>query len=351
MQSIKQKQGFPVPWRRLPDFRNLGVLLRTLLFVNAMALLTALIAEPLPARLGEVFLVLVGRVELPLFVIVAALSGLSPWLRRQRVLPATVLLLAVVGLVISLLHPVLAGPQDGLWRWLLWGWGAALAVCAYFDYRERRLTPSLVEARLMALTARIRPHFLFNALNGVLGVMRSEPRRAEQALEELAELFRILMRENRELVSLSEELRLCRRYLDLESLRLGERLQLGWRIDADLESALVPPLMLQPLLENAIYHGIEPLAEPSEVTVRIAREGTELLLEVENPLPGEGAAQPGNRMALDNIRERLSLFFDLEGRLDSRQEAGRHRVTIRLPYRTSLQQSLRTSLEKQESRA
>src|SRR5690606_39689776 len=122
-----------------------------------------------------------------------------------------------------LFFPLLAGAEGELWRWLAWGFGAALAALAYFDHLERRLTPSLIEARLMALTARIRPHFLFNSLNGVLGVIRSDPRRAERALEELADLFRALMQDNRERVPLGDELALCEREVDLERLRLGER--------------------------------------------------------------------------------------------------------------------------------
>ena len=333
VQSIKQKPGSPVPRRLLPDFRNLGVVLRVLLLVNVLALLTAAVAEADPARLGEAMLVMLGRVQVPLFVTVLALFALSPWLAR---LPYRLAAVAVAGcalLAASALFPLLAAPGDAPWRWLAWVLAAVLAVLAYFDHLERRLTPSLVEARLMALTARIRPHFLYNSLNGVLGVIRSDPRRAERALEELAELFRVLMRENRELVALGEELALCRRYLDIEALRLDERLRVCWDIEPGLEGARVPPLMIQPLLENAVYHGIEPLAEPGEVRVRVARSGKELVIEVDNPVGPEAARHAGNRIALDNVRERLRLFFDLEARLDSVREGVRHRVTLRLPLR------------------
>lgn len=319
----------------MPDFRNLGVVLRALLLVNVLAFLTALVIEPDLHRLGEAFLVLVGRVQLPLFIVVLALVMMAPWLQRQRPMLARVLVLSLTGVVICAVHPLLAPAQESAWRWLVWGLGATLMVLAYFEYRARSLTPALVEARLMALTARIRPHFLFNALNGVLGVIRSDPRRAEQALEELAELFRALMRENRDLVALEDELMLCRRYLSLESLRLGERLSVCWDVDESVEDAAVPPLLLQPLLENAIHHGIEPSIEPGEVRVRIAREGSELMLEVDNPLAPKSDPQAGHGIALDNIRERLQLFFDLEGQLDAREAAGRYRVTIRLPLRGS----------------
>lgn len=322
-----------MPRRHLPDFRNLGVVLRMLLLVNVLALLTAIAAEPESTRLGEAMLLMLGRVQLPLFVVVLVLFALSPALARlpyrlgAAVVPACAML-AALGL-----FPLIEGADGALWRWLAWALLTALAVLAYFDHLERRLTPSLVEARLMALTARIRPHFLFNSLNGVLGVIRSDPRRAERALEELAELFRVLMRDSRELVALGDELALCRRYLDIEALRLGERLRVRWDIEAGLDGVRVPPLMIQPLLENAVYHGIEPLAEPGEVRLRVARSGKELVIEVDNPVGPEAGRHAGNRIALDNIRERLRLFFDLEARLDSTREGARHRVTIRLPMR------------------
>ena len=333
MQSIKQKPGRPVPHRHLPDFRNLGVVLRVLLLANLLALLTALVAEPDPARLDEAFLLMLGRVQLPLFVSVLCLFAISPLLARLPYRLGALCVLIVVALVVVLLFPLLAGIDQPSWRWVLWALGAAAVTLAYFNHLEHRLTPSLVEARLMALTARIRPHFLFNSLNGVLGVIRSDPRRAERALEELAELYRVLMRENRDLVSLGEELDLCRRYLDVEALRLGDRLRVRWQIEPDTEDVRVPPLLIQPLLENAVYHGIEPLAEPGEVGVSVSRRGAELLIEIDNPVAPASRPHAGNRIALDNIRERLQLFFDLEAQLETAAGDGRYRVTIRLPFR------------------
>ncbi len=326
--------GRPALRRHLPDLRNLGVLLRTLLLVNLLALLTALVQEPAPVRLFEAFLALAARVELPLFVIVLLYFAAAPMLVRLPWAAGVGVIAGVTALVVALLFPLLAMPGDALWRWLAWALGALGATLAYFDHRTRRLTPALAEARLMALTARIRPHFLFNALNGVLGTIRSDPRRAERALEELAELFRALMREQHGLVSLADELDLCRRYLDIESLRLGDRLVVDWEVD-DVEDARVPPLILQPLIENAIYHGVEHVAHASRIGVRIAQRGDELRIEVDNPLADAGEVRVGNRIALDNIRERLQLFFDLEASLEVGPRGGRFHVVIRLPYRRS----------------
>jgi two-component system sensor histidine kinase AlgZ len=149
------------------------------------------------------------------------------------------------------------------------------------------------------------------------------------------------MRENRELVPLGDEVALCERYVDLERLRLDERLEVCWELPqsgsrehAALMRASVPALLLQPLLENAVYHGIEPSSEKGEVIVRIGRRGDELRLEVDNPVCDAARHHEGNRMALDNIRERLMLFFDLEAGLDTECTGGRYRVRIRLPYRS-----------------
>ncbi|MFT3757422.1 MAG: histidine kinase [Thauera sp.] len=323
----------------LPDFRNLGVILRLLVLVNLFALATLLIRVDEGERLLAEGVLMAGRVELPLLLVVLLLYLASSWLRRRSSRVALGSLLALVVLAVALSYPLTEG--GSLFRRLAWALAAAMICLGYFDYRSRRYSPALAEARLQALTARIRPHFLFNSLNGVLGVIRSDPRRAERALEELADLFRVLMRENRELVPLGDEVALCERYVDLERLRLDERLAVRWETPevgtsahAELMRARVPALLLQPLLENAVYHGIEPSSEPGEVVVRIERRGGELRLEVDNPVCDVNRHRAGNRMALDNIRERLMLFFDLEAGLDSECSGGRYRVRIRLPYRS-----------------
>ncbi|PTD97195.1 sensor histidine kinase [Pseudothauera lacus] len=336
MSSIKQKPSSPAAGGVLPDFRNLGVLLRLLLLINLLAVGTVLITgEALTDFLSD-FIAFAGRLELPLLYAAALLYIGHPLLVRLPVRWAVVAVLALaaaVAVVAWMLAGELVGGGEGVLRWVLWAVAAAALGLGYFDYRNRLLSPALTEARLMALTARIRPHFLFNSLNGVLGVIRSDPRRAERALEELAELFRVQMRENRELVRLDDELRLCEHYLDLERLRLGERLQVHWQTEHCPRDALVPPLLLQPLLENAVYHGIEPAAAGGEIRVQIYRRGKELRIEVDNPVAEQADHHEGNRMALENIRERLMLFFDLEAGLDTEARHGRYRVRIRMPCR------------------
>jgi two-component system, LytTR family, sensor histidine kinase AlgZ len=190
-----------------------------------------------------------------------------------------------------------------------------------------------VEARLQALQARIRPHFLFNSLNAVLALIRRDPRRAERALEDLADLFRTLMAEPRQFVRLADEIALLERYAGLEQLRLGERLRITWELDAAPSDALLPPLVLQPLLENAVFHGVEPGTATGEVLVHIERRGDRVFARIENPYIEEQQRRAGNRMALDNIRERLALFFDAEARIKTSASDARYRVEIEMPYK------------------
>ncbi len=206
---------------------------------------------------------------------------------------------------------------------------------AYLDFRARALSPAVAEARIQALQARIRPHFLYNSINAVLALMRSDPRRAERALEDLADLFRVLMADNRTLAPIANEVELVRQYLALEELRLGDRLRVVWRIDGMPPDALVPPLVLQPLVENAVYHGIEPSQSGGAIEIDVGLAGKQIVMELRNPFPGESRHSAGNKMAITNIRERLQLHFDAEASMRSEVKDGSYRVTIRIPYLTT----------------
>lgn len=328
----------PRSLRVFPDWRNLGVVLRTLVLVNLAAVATAAVpVETLAQWWGEIGLLAV-RVEFPLMLSLLALYVAMPVLVKLSEVAAWLVVLGLawcaVSLWVILLDDAVGGPPVRALVWTAVVWGCTWA---YFASRRARYSPALSEARLLALTARIRPHFFFNSLNGVLGIMRSDPGRAETALEELADLFRILMRDNRSLVTLGEEIALCGRYLDLEHLRLGDRLNVVWRDDNCPRDALLPPLTLQPLLENAVYHGIEPAQGRGQIEVSLVCRGGEVFVEVINglPPPSVEAFASGNHLALDNLRERLMLFFDLEASLSTEKADGRFRVKIRLPYRKS----------------
>jgi two-component system, LytTR family, sensor histidine kinase AlgZ len=322
----------------LPDFRNLGVVARVLVGVNVAVFAGTLFASNNLAQALDAFVHAAAVVEPLLLLLVLVLFALSTALRRLSYRTGSVVVLAIVMALVAVYLPavgLVAGKSmlAGLPRLLLLALLVAGALLAYFRLFAKAHSPALAEARLQALQARIRPHFLFNSLNAVLSLIRRDPQRAERTLEDLADLFRTLMSDARQFVRLADELSLLERYAAIEQLRLGERLRVSWELDSAPPDALLPPLVLQPLLENAVYHGVEPGTGASEVLVRIERRGDRVLALIENPYIEEEAQRAGNRMALDNIRERLQLFFDAEARIATRIAEGRYRVEIEIPYR------------------
>lgn len=201
----------------------------------------------------------------------------------------------------------------------------------YCELRERAYSPAVVEARYQALQSRIRPHFLFNSLNAVLSVIRTDPARAERLLEGIAELFRAVMADTRRLVPLEEELELCRNYVEIEQTRLGNRLAVEWQIGAYHPRAKVPQLLLQPVIENAIRYGAERMSGRADIVVRVRQHGFALELFVSNPIAPERPQREGNQMGLANIRGRLALIYDLEARVETHVRDGRFELAMTLP--------------------
>lgn len=217
-----------------------------------------------------------------------------------------------------------------------------LGVCAvvaalglrYFWLRDvwQRQAAAEMEARYLALQARIRPHFLFNSLNSVAALIAVRPDDAESAIEDLSELLRANLADTeRPTVTFREELELARAYVRLETLRLGERLRLDWQLDSAAAEWPVPPLSLQPLIENAIRHGIARLREGGTVTVRVGCSAASLEIAVANPMPADAVTPGGFRLALDNIRERLALRYGSEAALRTRAADSRFEVQLSLP--------------------
>ena len=192
------------------------------------------------------------------------------------------------------------------------------------------------EARSLinALQARIRPHFLFNSMNTIAALTRSSPKLAEEAVEDLADLFRATLKDSERPLRLKEELELSRMYQRIEALRLGDRLEVSWDVAALPMRAIVPSLTIQPLLENAIYHGIEPLDGGGTVTVHGRVENGDIVLTVANPIPPDGrrTTRDGNQTAVENIRQRLLLAYGERGRMDVESSDDRYTVTLRFPH-------------------
>jgi two-component system sensor histidine kinase AlgZ len=323
----------------LPNFRNLGVMLRMLVIANGMALAAAVVRAPSLDTTGRQLVEISTLFQPILLLTLLTLMAISPMLQRLSYPAGVLAILTLVALVTILVWQygasLLEGGGAGLARALLVALAATALIVSYFNMRSRLLSPALTIARLQALQARIRPHFLFNSLNAVLSLIRSEPRRAETALEDLADLFRVLMQDNRELAPLAREVELCRQYLDLEQLRLGARLQVAWQVENMPADALMPPLVLQPIIENAVYHGIEPAIEPGTVSIGIYRKGKALHAVVTNPVRKQGRHHSGNKMAMANIRERLALHFDAEASITNTATESTYNVHIVIPFVTA----------------
>lgn len=276
----------------------------------------------------------------------AALGGVLAWL----------LVVAVVGLFSVLAELVLAGrfaswiagiggaavPSTALPDWSLvlrtTLVGAILAgmLLRYLVVQQqlRDREQSELRLRLQALQSRIRPHFLFNSMNIIASLIETDPRTAERVVEDLAELFRASLNEAGNQVSLQQELDLCERYVRIEQLRLGKRLTVEWKVDAIPHAVRIPLLTLQPLLENAIYHGIQPLPEGGVVSVQVRMEPKRVAMEIDNPLPPAGMGQRhvhGNRMALANIRSRLAVLYGDQAVFEAVEDGERFRIRLSYP--------------------
>lgn len=207
----------------------------------------------------------------------------------------------------------------------------------YVASEWRRSIVLEAQSRISALQALIRPHFLFNSMNTIASLTRTDPKQAEEAVEDLADLLRANLGEPKQRTTLKEELEIAAIYQRIEKLRLGDRLSVRWDI-ADLPMrALIPSLTIQPLLENAIYHGIELLPDGGEVLVSGRRDGDNLRIEISNPVvPGKHGRKDGNNMAMSNIRQRYELAYD--GRAAVTVDSGENefRVLLTFPYEESI---------------
>ncbi|WP_460534959.1 sensor histidine kinase [Chitinimonas naiadis] len=322
----------------MPDTQNLGVMLRVLVSTNLLALLLAFAATSTVSAGLDRFLEDAAILEPSLLATMAILAGTRDWLQKQDYwignIACMVIAISVTLLIRRGVIELFPGNTASYVRASIAAALLTAGLLAYFRLRGRALSPLLTEARLQALQARIRPHFLFNSLNAVLSLIRSEPRKAEHALEDLADLFRVFMAENRELVPLQREVELTRQYLGIEALRLGERMQLEWHTERMPDDAWIPPLILQPLLENAVYHGIEPSISAGIISINIFRVREELHIDIRNPYYKEGGHHhAGNKMAMGNIRERLRLHFDAEANLKTTVGNDYYQVHLTLPYR------------------
>jgi two-component system sensor histidine kinase AlgZ len=338
-QILSAFQETPVRARVAPrpglvfDACHVGVILRAVLFVEAvmgvgamygaasfldwLARVSAVSGAALPATLA--WLIVACSLK-------KVLARLAPALQQL----AGVGLGALAGLYGSAL---LAFVGMASVPWVASAFTGALlsaALVAALVLRAKGRTPAATAARLSELQARIRPHFLFNTLNSAVALVREDPARAEAILEDLSDLFRHALADQGESVTLAQEVELARRYLEIEQVRFGERLRVEWALDPAAGSARVPPLLLQPLVENAVKHGVEPSATGAQVKISTQLRGSSVVVKVTNTVPA-GQGEKGHGLAQDNVRDRLRLLHDVEGRFQTVLKDGLYQARIEVP--------------------
>lgn len=205
----------------------------------------------------------------------------------------------------------------------------------YVASEWRRSIVLEAQARISALQALMRPHFLFNTMNTIASLVRTAPESAERAVEDLSDLLRANLGSARNRTTLAEEIEVASIYERIEKLRLGDRLDVRWQIDGLPQQALIPSLTLQPLLENAIYHGVEQIPEGGEVLIEGARDGKRLRIDIRNPRARRAGRTDGNRMALDNIRQRFELAYGSRADVAIEEGDDHYRITLRFPFEES----------------
>ncbi|MCZ6667816.1 MAG: histidine kinase [Gammaproteobacteria bacterium] len=330
----------------LPDFCDAAVFLRVLLVIELFAIVFALISYSSGSLYVQIALnsVLMQWISLSVAAILCGITRLG-YLRNTRVTTVvTIGLTLIVTLLVSWLSENFAemlridSPSLGLGFVLLRNSAIAMILIGlalryfYVQYESERTLEVQAQARLQALQARIRPHFLFNSMNTIASLTHDHPDLAEQAIENLSDLFRASLAAEAS-IPLQQELELTRGYIQLESLRLGDRLFVKWHMPYDDIEVSLPALTLQPLVENAIYHGVEPLAEGGVIDITIDRENEYTRIVISNPLLEDRTEQhrEGNQMAVDNIRERLAIAFSGEATMQQVEDDDRFTVTLKLP--------------------
>lgn len=321
------------------DTCQLGVVLRSVLLVEAVlavaALYGATTALQALTRLAELS---AGGLPAALLWLVLACALKRPLARLRPVgqYLAGAVLGSLAGLYAALLWQFNGQPLSGL-AWLANACAGALLAgwrVAGLMLRAQGQAPAATAARLAELQARIRPHFLFNTLNSAIALVRLAPERAERLLEDLSDLFRQVLQAPEHSSSLADEVALAQRYLAIEQVRFGERLRLVWSLDPAAHGARLPPLLLQPLVENAVRHGVEPSAGGGEMRISTERRAGRVLIRVDNSLPDADPAAPataGLGMAQDNVRRRLALLHDVQASFRATRRAGWYRVRIEVP--------------------
>jgi two-component system, LytTR family, sensor histidine kinase AlgZ len=342
----------PVDDGFLPDFCSASVIVNVVIIAEIFAFVITLVTRRISFSILNDLLVISLFIQWIALASVAALCYARRYLNRMsklRALGLAYLLLLIVTVLIS---------EAAVWVWYFTGGikSARPEWYAYFHIQNftvsllvnalvlryilakheiKQRTYSETRAKIQALQSRIRPHFVFNSLNIIASLTRNEPARAEAAIEDMADLFRMMLSEDEQLVPVKKEIDVAKKYLAIETLRLDNRLHVNWDIGTFPRKAAMPVLTLQPLLENAVRHGIESLATGGTIDVKLWEHENNIHIRVENPFShnkSKAGAESRNR-SLDNIRQRLQSHYGETARLEASGDQNRYIVSVVLPTR------------------
>jgi two-component system sensor histidine kinase AlgZ len=355
MPQTSFSQGSIDPKDLIPEMCQGRSALWVILFSEALVIAITLLSSGALDFSWEQFGLLSLYIQWMVLVCAVCLCRLRLYLPHMTVNKLTVICFGVIllcNLVLSLLTQW--GFHYFLYENLGWDWIlknqmitmilAALLLHYFFMQMESRLRArSELQSRIQALQSRIRPHFLFNSMNIIASLIHVDPDKAEQAVEDLSELFRASLKEAGSEVSLKQELDLCKKYVNIEQIRLGDRLAVDWHINA-ADTARIPLLTLQPLIENAIHHGISTRTNGGLVKVVINTETNRVFLQVSNPIGHKPMKiqttndhkEPGNQMALENIRHRLQALYGEDVEMATELDSDQFIITIEYPNTTSM---------------
>ena len=336
----------------LPDFGSFGIAIRLVLLAQLIAIIITIGRHSgLDAHTWQDLRTLSAFALVVSMTTVIVLKLAAPLVRRMSALmgAAVVFLLLLCATALATELTIFASHDLGITSERFPAWRESLMVRSliiaaligipglrylFLHHRSEADAKAQQESKLQALQSRIRPHFLFNSLNSVASLTRSDPKKAESVLQDLADLFRVLLADARKLVPISAEREISRQYLEIEKMRLGDRLRVSWHVSNVPRYAMIPALTLQPLLENAIYHGIEPRFAGGTVRIELWSEGDTLNVLISNPLPdvaNRGGPGQGNKIAQDNIRQRLSTQFGDRATMQAFEQGGQYHVKLTMP--------------------
>jgi len=336
----------------LPDFGSAAIALSLIVVAQIVAvILTAARGTQPDQAMWRDFIQMTSFAQLIAVASIVALKIIAEPVRKLgaragAIIVFIVLMLVAAGVVEAIVYALYVTDMTNQ-RWPHWhnsvlvrtlviaGTINALALrYIIVRYQADRESRKQQQDRLQALQSRIRPHFLFNSMNSISTLIRSDPETAERALQDLADVFRVLLADARKMVPITAESELARQYLNIEKLRLGDRLQVKWSANNVPRAALIPSLTLQPLIENAVYHGIEPSFAGGTVDIQLWSEQDNLNVMITNPIPeitNQAQHRRGNQLAMNNVKERLDRHFAGQAVLQNYEKLGMYYVKVRMP--------------------